>query len=328
MPKYPTLVGWYAVAALAVGCSSPAATPAGGSHVADSAGPADAADTSADTAGTAPDTAADSGPGDAAGSTDVPAVTVFSAVPGARCAPAQRIGLVAVYAQGGGGAALDASATVYDRADPRIPKAAKLSDAVCSYFEQPPIPPCGSCGPGKLCDPSGQCTAMPVAAADVKLVLKAGGGEQTFVAKDGNGAYGSITLAGKSFSLAVQWSGLTVTLGETAVPPALGQVTGKLAGGYDKPSGLDLAWVPPKDAAMLFTHIPINHHAGGQTFTECQVAASAGPLHIDGAMLLPLSVSTGLEFQGIEHVRFAAAETPLGCVEVRMQTSQFVDMTR
>jgi hypothetical protein len=34
-------------------------------------------------------------------------------------------------------------------------------------------------------------------------------------------------------------------------------------------------------------------------------------------MLLPLAVDTGLEWQGMEHARFAAAETPSGCVEIR-----------
>jgi len=43
-------------------------------------------------------------------------------------------------------------------------------------------------------------------------------------------------------------------------------------------------------------------------------------------MLLPLAVSTGLEFQGIEHVRFAVAETPLGCVEFRFTIFQHVDL--
>ncbi len=67
----------------------------------------------------------------------------------------------------------------------------------------------------------------------------------------------------------------------------------------------------------MFTHIPINHHAGGPTFTECWVEASVHTLQVPGAMLVPLAVETGLEFQGVEHVQVAAAETPAGCVELR-----------
>ena len=65
---------------------------------------------------------------------------------------------------------------------------------------------------------------------------------------------------------------------------------------------------------------------GGLTFTECAVPASSGALHIDGAMLQPLAAVTGLEFQGVEHVRFAAASTPAGCVELRYETQQYTSL--
>jgi hypothetical protein len=57
------------------------------------------------------------------------------------------------------------------------------------------------------------------------------------------------------------------------------------------------------------------------------VPASAGALHVDGSMLLPLAVATGLEFQGMDHVRFAAAETPAGCVEIRMMVSHYPNLS-
>ena len=49
-------------------------------------------------------------------------------------------------------------------------------------------------------------------------------------------------------------------------------------------------------------------------------------MHVDGDMLTPLAVVTGLEFQGLEHQRVAAAETPLGCVEFRFTTKQYVGL--
>ena len=100
-----------------------------------------------------------------------------------------------------------------------------------------------------------------------------------------------------------------------------------VAGGLDSPTALDLTWTPPADAGTVLTRIPINHHAGGPTFTDCAANASAGTLHVAGAMLTPLAVSTGLEFQGIAHAQSAAVETPQGCIEVRFQTSQYVDLT-
>ena len=60
------------------------------------------------------------------------------------------------------------------------------------------------------------------------------------------------------------------------------------------------------------------------TFTMCVVAAAECSFEVGQAMLQPLAVSTGLEFQPVDHVRFAAAETELGCVEFRFIVRQFV----
>ena len=77
---------------------------------------------------------------------------------------------------------------------------------------------------------------------------------------------------------------------------------------------------PAKDGAFVRTTIPINHHAGGPTFTECAAPDGSGAFHADAAMINPLAVKTGLEFQGVEHVFVAAAVTPQGCVEFRFGT--------
>lgn len=178
-----------------------------------------------------------------------------------------------------------------------------------------------------MCTADGSCQPLPVPAPDVTLVLQAGAASQTLASNgSGSGAYGTVTLPGRTFSLQVKWAGRTVTLVDTTVPQAVADAAGKLLGSYDKPTGADVTWTPAAQGGTVFTHIPINHHAGGATFTECAVPASAGLLHVDGPMLTPLAVSTGLEFQGIAHVRFAAAQTPDGCVEVRFQTSQFVSL--
>ena len=104
------------------------------------------------------------------------------------------------------------------------------------------------------------------------------------------------------------------------------KLVGTLEGGYDAPTSLDVAWSTSAVGTDVFTHIPINHHAGGPTFTECTVPASSGGFTVGEAMLAPLAVSTGLEFQGLEHVRFAAAETPAGCVEVRFTERHYLNL--
>jgi len=89
---------------------------------------------------------------------------------------------------------------------------------------------------------------------------------------------------------------------------------------YDMPGALDATWQPADDGAFVRSRIPINHHAGGPTFTECRAPTSAGAFHADANMVNPLAVQTGLEFQGIDHVFIAAARTPQGCIEFRFGT--------
>jgi hypothetical protein len=43
-------------------------------------------------------------------------------------------------------------------------------------------------------------------------------------------------------------------------------------------------------------------------------------------MVEPLAVATGLEFQGFQHIRFAAAETARGCVEFRFTRQQSIGL--
>jgi hypothetical protein len=90
---------------------------------------------------------------------------------------------------------------------------------------------------------------------------------------------------------------------------------------YDMPGALDATWQPSPEGSIVRSRIPINHHAGGPTFTECRAPVSSGAFHADAAMINPLSVRTGLEFQGLQHAFVAAATTPEGCIEFRLGDS-------
>ncbi|MFO0747865.1 MAG: hypothetical protein U1F43_19700 [Myxococcota bacterium] len=289
----------------------------------------DAADAADATAGDAADTGAgdaattDAGADADAEPTDV-VVGPIAATPGARCELSERIGLVELS---GDGASIYVSATVFDRADPWY-GAPELSTAACRFFHFTPVG-CGTCASDEVCAPDGHCKLAPLGRADASLTLSAGGATQTFTADAATGQmYGAVTLTGPTFALDLDFGGQHVTLGDTTMPGMVEGVGGALQGGYDHPTGLDVHWTAPASAAgsRVFTHIPINHHAGGPTFTECDVASSAASFHVDGDMLAPLAVSTGLEFQGIEHMQVARAETPQGCVEVRFQVQQYVDL--
>lgn len=245
----------------------------------------------------------------------------IAATPGARCEPSERIGLVQIEDQG----TLYASAWVYDRTNPVYGPAASSTET-CAFYKYAPSSPCPSCELDEACGLSGLCEPLPLVRRDVVLELAHDGSSQRFESSGDYGElWGEVTL-GKTFSLSLGFGEVEVTLGETTVPNALSDVTGTLAGTYDDPQGLSLAWTPVAGDTEVFTHVPMNHHVAEPTFTECATPASAGAMQIGGDMLKPLAVSTGLEFQGLEHVRFAAAETPLGCVEIRYQIRAYVPL--
>lgn len=254
---------------------------------------------------------------------DIVTPTQYQAVPGERCTPANRVGEVVVTAYDYS-PSLETYANISDRTNLWAPDVS-LTSETCVFYKEKPAAFCDTCLNGTLCAPDGTCQEVAVPASDVVIKLSAGEETQT-IEPQGGGTWGTVSLAGRSFSVQVQWSGWTVTLEETTVPDALANLTGTLAGGYDQPTALDLTWTPPASGGLLFTHIPINHHASGPTYTECAAEASTGSLHVDGAMLKPLAVITGLEFQGVQHVRFAAAQLPVGCLEFRFESQQYVNL--
>jgi len=249
--------------------------------------------------------------------------TIYQAVPGTRCPLRQRVGLVRVSGSSG---SYSASGQLFDRADPRLGDYA-LSDQACGYHVATSGLDCDSCDSDQVCSFDRICADAPLPVLNVDLALSASGQQQHFAADQVTGNfYGAITLAGDRFALHLTWADQVVTLAETAVPPELADLTGSLTGDYMSPTAVDVAWTPPVDGASVYTLVPINHHAGGLTFTECLVDASAGALHIDGAMLQPLAVATGLEFQGVQHSRIAAAVTATGCVEIRYELHHYLSL--
>jgi hypothetical protein len=255
---------------------------------------------------------------------DLPDPSVIPATPGARCPLSERIARVTVEGYVQPGTEIQASAEVFDRPDP-LTGDPKLSDATCAFYSHASAwcdPPCPA---DQSCVTDGKCEPVPAPVWDATLVLSDGTGTQAFGKGSPTGKfYGPVTLSGRTFSATLSWAGRTVTLEPTALPGGLAGLSGHCDDSM-APEFLDLTWTIPADGGQVHTLIPINHHAAGPTFTDCVAEASAGKMHVDGAMLKPLSVVTGLEFQGIEHVRFAAAVTPEGCVEFRFQVPQMVD---
>lgn len=245
------------------------------------------------------------------------------AAPGAHCEVQSRIATVTVQAQGTG--QWSAFATLLDSMDPRTGPPA-LADAQCAFFEYAPGDTC-VCDEEEVCTYDNRCERRATPVTPSTLTLAGNGDGEETLTDDGSGTlYGTVSLDGETVALELNGCALRVTPAATAPPDALTGLSGTLEGGYEAPEAVDITWDAVEPGSQVHTRVPINHHVGGPTFTECVVDASSGSLHIDGAMLVPLAVVTGLEFQGISHVRFAAAETPYGCVEFRFETPAYVDL--
>jgi hypothetical protein len=254
-------------------------------------------------------------------------VTEYEAIPGARCTQENRVGTVTVGSWAGGN--LDLSVQIYDA--PVVPRSAMaFSDDACAFWEEVQPGFCEpECGLDEMCDHTGTCRPLPAPVEDLLLTLQAGEQTQLFEPQYVGQLYGPITLSGRDFSATLVFSGLTVHLPQTTVPQPLEDLVGTWHGGNESPEGLRFQWTIPDDpaGAEVFTNIPINHHAAGPTHTRCAVPAAEGSFSVAGEMLTPLAVVTGLEFQGLEHVRVAAAVTSKGCIEFQWMVFHYPDWT-
>lgn len=242
---------------------------------------------------------------------------------GESCPDGERVGLVQLESQG----TVYVSAEIHDRANPQFGPP-ETSAGVCDFHRfRPGDAGCPACSLDEVCGRSGQCSPVPQRRRDVTLVLAVGEDTQTLTSEPEYGdLWGTVTLAGRTFAATLTFGDVEVTLPATEIPNDLEAVQGTLQGGYDDPEGLSVTWTPVNGDSLVTTLVPMNHHVREPTYTSCRTPASTGTLSIPGDMLKPLAVVTGLEFQGLEHTRVAAATTPLGCIEFRFLTRAYVSL--
>lgn len=239
------------------------------------------------------------------------------AIVGERCEPKNRIGIVTVKRS----RQVDVYGLIHDAPSPLISDPTS-ADSQCDFHSFVSLAPCQQCEENEICNAAGRCLPLPKILPDAQIEI-ANEVDSRIITTNNGGLSDSVALDGDTFSMEVSWAGQKIIVPKIQIPAALDGLEGKLEGSYDKPEGLEFKWEPPSEPARVFTRVPINHHVNDPTFVECDVDAASGSLKIDGQMLEPLAVSTGLEFQTIEHSRFAAAQTPQGCVEFRFQSSTF-----
>jgi hypothetical protein len=216
--------------------------------------------------------------------------------------------------------------TLHDRTDPWIGEA-ELTTETCG-FHRFTAHGCPTCDSGQVCSLEGECVPERRTVKQAELRVRVGAVEREYEADpEQGGIYSQLDIgdADSSYAMTLSWGDTEVRL--AAMPVAsgnLGNPAVTIEGDSALPGALDATWDPASEGAFVRSRIPINHHAGGPTFTECAAPDSSGGFHADAEMIDPLAVHTGLEFQGLEHVFVAAATTPQGCVEFRFGPQLFV----
>jgi hypothetical protein len=250
------------------------------------------------------------------GSAGAPFTGPFQAVMGQLCAVEETIAVVELN----GFPMPYVSATLWDRKNPWLSEA-ELSTETCGYHHYEPGVCGDACDMGEVCSLDSHCVPERRTVKDATLTLEADNETREYSSDPEFGYLSSMVDIGdasSSYAMTLSWGDIVVELAPMKVgSDELAGAKVEIAGDSQKPGALDASWTSADTGAFVRSTIPINHHAGGPTFTECAAPVSAGAFHADAAMVDPLAVITGLEFQGLEQVYIAAAETPAGCVEFR-----------
>jgi len=232
---------------------------------------------------------------------------------GGVCPIGEKVGEITVWASGPDA---NVSGRVYDRADPWV-GAPEAETDTCAFYQFTPDS-CGDCAEGTVCAVDGACVPER-RVQPVTLDVTADGETTTFVSDATTGdVFGTAGPTDAAYDLRLDIAGEVVEIPAMKVADMLADVVVAGEGDSMAPGALSITWTPPADGGgRVRTRIPINHHAAGPTFTLCQAEASTGAMSATAAMLTPLAVVTGIEFQGVEHANTAAVWVTAGCVDVR-----------
>jgi hypothetical protein len=241
---------------------------------------------------------------------------------GSWCALDRVIGGLSVERYGEGTPSF--SAEIWDATDPWVGEPT-LENAHCAYHAFTPDS-CGSCDSDEVCAVSGECVPARRRVKDLELTLTVDGVEQSYSADAQGLIYGNLEGSPSEISATLSWSGGSVSMPATGLPGDTLGATVSGSGDYDAPGKLEVRWTDPGEGAWVRTRIPINHHASGPTFTECRAEDHEEAFDVDAAMVDPLAVITGLEFQGLHHVHPASVEVDAGCVQLLVGTQLYTDV--
>jgi hypothetical protein len=248
---------------------------------------------------------------------------MFDAVPNTFCAPEDTIGRFRISGFPGGPTI---SGELWETTNPFVGPPS-LSTETCGFhtFQDTCA---GDCDPGTVCNYAGECVPEQRSVKTASLRISVGAEEQIVDADPTiGGFYAPLEIGDESseFAMHLTWGELEVDLAPFAYQGAtLADAAVTIEGDQSAPGALDATWTTSAAGGHVMSRIPINHHAGGGTFTNCAAPLAAEAFHADAEMIDPLAVITGLEFQGLEYVNIAAAETTVGCIDFRLGEQLFV----
>lgn len=284
----------------------------------------DPTDTEVDDTEPADSEPVDSEPVDSEPSDSEPSSTDYVAVLGATCPLPERLGRIELFTYGG---PLYLSGRLYDAPNPWFVAPVETT-ATCAHHHFN-TSSCGTCPANQVCGASG-CVPEPRTLKQLTVTITSDGQSESFSADTTTGDLGDQVTVGditSTIDLLVQGDGFTITMPASPVGDGKVDLSVSGTGNQDLPGAITATWTPLTDGSTVASLIPINHHAGGPTFTSCLAPGSAGSFFAEATMVDPLAVSTGLEFQGIDHVYTAAAHTPDGCVEFWLGSRVFAEVS-
>ncbi|MFT5584216.1 MAG: hypothetical protein ACI9VR_001801 [Cognaticolwellia sp.] len=250
--------------------------------------------------------------------TELPDDTQVHTPDGAFCRPETHIGHIALQRYGTSDASFYAQ--IYDTPSPWIGSPAQET-ADCAYYSYESVL-CNGCQAGQQCSVEGECVDTPRTLKDLQLTVSADGQSSTHKADAQGLIWGQLAKETRfSFTLS---GGLALQSEEMRLPEPITPVVTS-GGDYDTPGDLSVSWQGSTEG-WVQTVIPINHHAGSPTFTTCHSPTDQSAFEVPAAMVNPLAVSTGLEFQGLEHGSYAAVETPAGCVQISVVNTVYTSV--
>jgi len=119
-----------------------------------------------------------------------------------------------------------------------------------------------------------------------------------------------------ALSVRLEFDHYTVTLGPTPIPAPLMGLDATFHGPENARESADVSWAVPADGQVLAFAV-LERGTPLDPFTECVADGSALSFTIERDVLEPFLRIGAFQANVVDHAHVAAANTPVGCIEIR-----------